>query len=137
MGNQNVIIVLSKTYGNDHLLSNPICSSSPKITAKKVEQLRVMKINFQSIWEKKEELEPSLVEDNIDVVIGCDTHLDPCIFMIETEFLPLNYRCFRRDRKDGWVDVLIIIKNELITVQIAFSMISEIVELKTATHRQP
>ena len=34
---------------NDHLLSSPICSSSPNITTKKAKQLRIMTINFQSI----------------------------------------------------------------------------------------
>ena len=80
---------------SDHLLSSPICSSSPNITTKKAKQLRIMTINFQSVWEKKEELELALVENNIDVVIGCKTHLDPCIH--DSKFLPLNYTCFRRD----------------------------------------
>ena len=74
---------------SDHLLSSPICSSSPNITTKKAKQLRIMTINFQSVWGKKEELELALVENNIDVVIVCETHLDPCIH--DSEFLPLNY----------------------------------------------
>ena len=74
---------------SDHLLSSPICSSSPNITTKKAKQLQIMTINFQSVWGKKEELELALVENNIDVVIVCETHLDPCIH--DSEFLPLNY----------------------------------------------
>ena len=120
---------------SDHLLSSPICSSSPNITTKKAKQLRIMTINFQSVWGKKEELELALVENNIDVVIGCKTHLDPCIH--DSEFLPLNYTCFWRDRKDGWGGVIIIIKNELIAEQITSSMLSEIVAVKITTHRQP
>ena len=120
---------------SDHLLSNSICSSSPNITTKKVKQLRIMTINFQSVWGKDEELELGLFENNIDVVIGCETHLDPCIH--DSEFLPLNYTCFRRDRKDGWGGVIMIIKNELIAEQITSSMHSEIVAVKITTHRQP
>ena len=120
---------------SDHLLSSPICSSSPNITTKKAKQLRIMTINFQSVWGKKEELELALVENNIDVVIGCKTYLDPCIH--DSEFLPLNYTCFWRDRKDGWGGVIIIIKNELIAEQITSSMLSEIVAVKITTHRQP
>ena len=97
---------------SDHLLSSSICSSSPNITTKKAKQLRIITINFQSVWGKKEELELALVENNMDVVIGCKTHLDPCIH--DSEFLPLNYTCFWTDRKDGWGGVIIIIKNELI-----------------------
>ena len=74
---------------SDHLLSSPICSSSLNITTKKAKQLRIMTINFQSVWGKKEELELALVENNIDVVIVCETHLDPCIH--DSEFLRLNY----------------------------------------------
>ena len=122
---------------NDHLLSSPICSSSPNITTKKAKQLRTMTINFQSIQGKKEELELALVENNIDVIFGCKTHLDPCIH--DSKFLPLNYTrtCFRRDRKDGWGGVIIIVKNELIAEQVTSSMLSEIVAVKITSHRQP
>ena len=106
------LVFPNHSVGSDHLLSNPICSSSPNITTKKAKQLRIMTINFQSVVGKKEELELALVENNIDVVIGCETHLDLCIH--GSEFLPLNYICFWTDRKDGWGGVIIIIKNELI-----------------------
>ena len=41
-------------------------SLSPNITIKKAKQLRIMAINFQSIWEKKDELEPAIIENNTD-----------------------------------------------------------------------
>ena len=102
------------------------------VWGKKEELEKRKKQNFQSVWGKKEELE---LENNIDVVIVCETHLDPCIH--DSEFLPLNYTCFWRDRKDGWGGVIIIIKNELIAEQITSSMLSEIVAVKITTHRQP
>ena len=120
---------------SDHLLLSPICSSSSNITTKKAKQLQIMTINFQSVWGKKEELELALVDNNTDVVIGCKTHLDSCIH--DSEFLPLNYTCFRRDRKDGWDGFIIITKNELIAEQIRSSMLFEIVAIKITTHRQP
>ena len=83
----------------------------------------------------KKGLEFALVESNIDVVIGCETHLDQCIH--DGEFLLLNYTCFWRDRKDGWGGVVIIIKKELIAEQITSSMLSEILAIKITTHRQP
>ena len=43
----------------------------------KVQSLRIMVINFQSIWSKKEVLQKLLCDNNIDVVIGSETHLDP------------------------------------------------------------
>ena len=98
---------------SDHLLSSPICSSSPNITTKKAKQLRIeLWQSISRVIGKKEELELTLVENNIDVVIGCETHLYPCIH--DSEFLPLNYTCFQRNRKDSWGGVITIIKNELI-----------------------
>ena len=135
MLSKTLLSLFNHPIDSDHLLSSPICSSSPNITTKKAKQLRIMTINFQSVWGKKGELELALVENNIDVVIGCETYLDPCIH--DSEFLPLNYTCFQRDRKDGWGGVIIIIKNELIAEQITSSMLSEIVAVKITTHRQP
>ena len=120
--------------GKNDTLQSPIFSSSPNISCKKAKQLRIMTVNFQSIWGKKEELELALVENNIDIVIGCETHLDPSIN--DTEFLPTNYCSFRRDREDGWGGVIIIIKNDFIIEQITSSMASEIVAVKVTTHKQ-
>ena len=89
------------------------------------EGVQIMAINFKKIWEKKEELELALVENNSDVVIGSRY---PCIH--DSEFLPLNYTCFQRNRKDDWGGVIIIIKYKLIADQIASSMLSEIVAVK-------
>ena len=44
--NGNGVILLSK------ILSSPTCSCS-NITIKKAKQLRIKKINFQSIWKKR------------------------------------------------------------------------------------
>jgi len=64
-----------------------------------------------------------------------ETHLDPSIH--NSEFLPINYTCFRRDRKDSWGGVIIIIKNELIAEQINLPVLTEIIAVKITTHRQP
>ena len=117
---------------NDHLSSSPICSPSPNITTKKAKQLRIMTINFQSFLGKKAELEPAVVEKNMDFVTECKTHLDPHIH--DSEFSPLNYICFQGDRMDGWSGVIIIIKNELIAEQITSSMLSKIAAVKISTH---
>ena len=91
-----------------------------------------MTINFQSIWGKKEELELAVLENNIDVVIGCETHLDPSIH--DSEFLPQNYSSFRRDRNDGWGGDIIIVKNSFIVEQITSSLLSEFVAVKITTY---
>ena len=43
-----------------------------------------MAINFR-VFGEKGRIKPSLVEKNIDVVIGCETHLDP--YIRDSEFL--------------------------------------------------
>ena len=93
------------------------------------EVVQIMAINFKKIWGKKEELELTLVENNSDVVIGS---IYPCIH--DSEFLPLNYTCFQRNRKDDWGGVIIIIKYKLIADQIASSMLSEIVAVKITSN---
>ena len=60
--------------------------------------LRILCMNFQSIWGKKEQLEQELLDNNIDIVIGSETHLDASIK--DAEFLPPTYKCYRRDRND-------------------------------------
>ena len=83
---------------NDHLLSSPICSSSPNITTKKAKQLPIMTINFQSIWRKKEELDLTLVENNM-LLLGV-RHILTHVFMIVNSYHLTT--SFWRDRKDGW-----------------------------------
>ena len=59
------------------------------------------------------------------------------VFMIANSY-HLTRHVFREiERKDGRGGVIIIIKNELIAEQITSSMLSEIVAVKTTTHRQP
>ena len=90
-------------------------------------------------WTRKtrnrEELELSLVENNIEIVAECETHLDPCIR--DSQFIPPSYTYFWKDRKAGWVGVIITTKNELIAEKITSSRLSEIVEVKATTQRQP
>lgn len=108
--------------------------NTPKLLAK---QLRILCINFCSIWDKKELLEDALFDDNIDVIIGSETHLDPCIK--DNEFLPETYKCFRRDRiKDNSKGgAIIIVKRELIAEQVKKSETCELVSIKIQTHKHP
>ena len=75
--------------------------SSPEISTKiKAKMLRIMIVNFQGIWSKKELFENCLLNSNADVVIGSETFLDPSIK--NAEFLPPGFTAYRRDRDDGW-----------------------------------
>ena len=98
-------------------------------------QLRILCINFQSLWDKKEQLDEALLEEDIDIVIGSETHLDPC--HKSSELLPPTYKCYRRDRKDTKGGVIIIVKKELITEEVKKSDSCELISIKIQTHKQP
>ena len=117
----------------DSNLSN-VSAEIPKLLAK---QLRILCINFRSIWDKKELLEEALFENNIDVILGSETHLDPSIK--EKEFLPEAYKCFRCDRtkNNSKGGAIIIVKKELITEQVKKSELCELVSVKIQTHKHP
>ena len=56
--------------------------------------------NFQSIWNKQLELESHLHDNDIDILIGTESHL---YFNIKnSELLPEHYMATRNDRKDGY-----------------------------------
>ena len=80
-------------------------------------------------------MEQVLIENDIDIVLGCETHLCPSIK--NSEFIPENYTCFRKDRQDGWGGVIIITKSHLITEQIMSSIKSELIAIKIETLNQP
>ena len=106
-----------------------------KISKRKAEQLRVLIVNFQSIRNKKEELEQILTDENIDIVLGSETHLNPSIY--NNELLPPNYTCYRKDRTDGYGGVIIITKSDLIVEEIVNSKSCELIAVKIQTHQHP
>ena len=78
-------------------------SSSEISTNIKAKMLRIMIVNFQGIWSKKELFENCLLNFNADVVvivvIGSETFLDPSIK--NAEFLPPGFTAYRQDRDNG------------------------------------
>ena len=75
---------------------------------KKSKQLRISVCNLQSIWNKHALLKHHLLENNIDILIGSESHLSPNIS--NSEFLPDDYTAVRDDRKDGYGGVIIVYK---------------------------
>ena len=85
-------------------------------------------INFTSTWEKKEELELTLIENDIDIFIGSETHLDPSIS--NSEFLHVNYTAFRKDGRDDLGGAIIIMKTDIISELLSISYSSEMLAIK-------
>ena len=97
--------------------------------------LRIMVINFQGIWSKKEQTEKCLLECNADIVIGSETFLDPSI--MNSEFLPPNYTAYRNDRSDGRGGAIIICKSSLISDIVFRSKETECLAIKVETYQKP
>ena len=102
---------------------------------KKANRLRIFICNFQSLWNKKAELEQSLATNNIDVLIGSETHL--ACNIRDREIIPQNYQAFKQDRKDGYGGVIILAKKDLKIQEIRSSDESEIITIKIETFQKP
>ena len=64
----------------------------------KSKSLRVVTVNSQSIYNKNDELSSFLIENDVDIVLGYETHLSPSIN--NAEILPPMYTSYRRGRAD-------------------------------------
>ena len=126
------------TIQNNIYINNTRKSSLDEIkqlSQRKVKQLRMLTVNFQSIRNKKEELELILINEDIDIVLGSETHLTPCI--TDSEILNPKYKCYRRDRGDGYGGVIIITKKDLLVEEITNATSCEFISIKIQTESQP
>ena len=101
----------------------------------KSKSLRVVTVNFQSIYNKKDELSSFLIENDIDIVLGSETHLSPSINNTEIPPPPM-YTCYRRDPADGWGGVIIIIKKSLTVEEIKINKECGMVAIKVETYQK-
>ena len=74
-----------------------------------------------------------LSENDIDVLIGSETHLTKDI--LNSEILPSNYIATRKDRDDGFGGIAIIYKNNIMVEDIHFEN-CELVAIKIETHKK-
>ena len=52
-------------------------NSEEIIPKSKAKSLRIVTLNFQSMFNKKDEICHLLNDNNIDIILGCETHLSP------------------------------------------------------------
>lgn len=117
----------SAEFSNDTSAESTIKKNKPK-------SLRVSVFNFQSIWNKRAILSTFLSENDIDVLIGSETHLTKDI--LNSEILPSNYIATRKDRDDGFRGIAIIKKNNIMVEDIHFQN-CELVAIKIEMHEKP
>jgi len=75
--------------------------------------LNVLSINYSSVrsLSKRNQLAALLIEHNIDIIIGCESHLDS--FISSSEILPQNYNIHRKDQSFGGDGVFIRVYDHL------------------------
>ena len=102
---------------------------------KKAKRLRISVCNFRSIWNKQKLLGNYLHQNDIDILIGSESHLSCNIK--NSEFLPEHYLASRKDRnKDGKGGVIIIYKDTLLVEELPTEQ-AEIVSIKVESFEKP
>ena len=86
---QSGMLNISNLIFNSSILSSYSSSTdSEKIIPKsKVKPLRIVTLDFESMFDKKDEICHFLNYTNIAIILGCETHLSPSIST--SELLPL------------------------------------------------
>lgn len=110
------------------LASTPRSNQTQSITKHphsntKINELSFLIINFQSLWNKREELSNLAQDSRSDIIIGTETWLSQDTK--NSELLLNDYDIFRRDRPNRGGGVLIAVKKNLCCEHISSSKNSE------------
>ena len=89
--------------------------------------------NFCSVYNKSAELEAFLLTNDIDILLGSESHLENSI--LNSEIFPDSYKIYRKDRDRHGGGVFIMTKNNLCTSEITIELPLEIVWAKVHTRR--
>ena len=103
-------------------------SSFSRPSERKLCNLRILVINFQSIVSKRSELACVIESTKPDIIIGCETWLKPQIS--QGEFLPEDFIVYRKDRPDGYGGVLLGIHSSLNSHEVTVATETEFVAAK-------
>ena len=116
----------SPNPGQPRNQSSPIVSQLRN--KRDVRRLNTKIINFDSILAKRSALEATLENENIDVILGCESKLSSDI--LDSEFLPEGYVCWRNDRNRHGGGVIVIHKDDLKVTQVNVKVKSEVLAVK-------
>ena len=120
---------LSASPGQPTHHSSPV---APKRKKSSIKRLKVQVVNFDSMYAKKDILASNLHNENIDIIIGAETHLDGNL--LNSEILPPNYTAIRNDRNRSGGGVAIIHKIDLQVTEIRRPKNVELVAAKVQCH---
>ena len=136
------LILEKDSYGSPIAHSSP-CTTQPepplreKIKVRnKNNNLRAIVINFQSLKNKKPDLQLTIDNTNPDIIFGCETWLHKKIDTLE--ILPDNYTVYRKDRSSKGGGVLLPIKNSInSSTQVDLDTDAELIWTKILAKKQP
>ena len=100
----------------------------------KQDNWRTLVVNCNGVTNKKAELEHLTQYTDPDLLILTETKLDQTIKT--SEFLPPNYRAFRKDRKLGGGGVLVAIKNKYPVEEVDINVDCELIWAKVSLQQQ-
>ncbi|XP_038049838.1 uncharacterized protein LOC119723314 [Patiria miniata] len=126
----------STSSTSSHHPGSPLAKSSPnkRNSNQTIKNLRLLEVNFQSIFSKRAEFWSVLDATKPDVVFGCETWLKPNI--ANGEVFPPGYDIYRCDRRDGYGGVLLGVHNSLNSHLITIKSDAEIVAAKIINDNQ-
>ena len=103
--NGNVHDAGCQTYQTQSLIDSAIWSnytfstdSDEMIAKSKAKSLKIMTLNFQNMFLKKDEINDS----SIDIILDCENHLS--LSVSTSELFSTVYAAYGWDRDDGWID---------------------------------
>ena len=105
------------------------------IAASVMKGLRVVTVNFQSVYNKKDEINPFLIESDVGIVLGSEKHLSPSINI--AEILPQMCYLYRRDRADSRGGVIIITKKNLTAEEVKINKEPRMVVIMVEACQKP
>ena len=117
--------------------SSPLAMSSPKPSKTNrhtFQNLRLLEVNFQSLYSKREEFCSLTEAVKPDVIYGCETWLKAN--MSVGEVFPPGYDVYRHDRDDGYGGVILGIHNSLNNHQIEIKTNIDFVAAKIINGKQ-
>ena len=120
-------------FDTTNLSVSSVLSISQYPVCCKAKSLHILTSNSKSFWNKKEEIETFVQDNDIDIVIGSESNLNQRVS--KSGFLPYEYTGFRTGWTNGWGGVLLMVKSKLICEQISISEGPELVAIKIETFK--
>ena len=132
--NDNSNTDIAHILANQSTANNDYTEQPSQIKENLLQRLAI--VNFCSVTNKQAELEAFLTVNNIQFLLGTESHLDESI--TNSEIFPSHYYVYRKDRNIHGGGVFILVEESIPSSQVIVETPCEIVwvQLHTSTHRK-